>query len=219
MAADNDDPKVKDMLDAATRAELEHWFGLPSFEQVADGAAPASTEDPDIVEIRERRERAIAAVDPALLEAHRRRTEPPDDLLRFQASLEPRVDPDVALFDFAMADRQLTIAEPREVEIPEQLRDDLKDCTPQALLRDLHRPELDFEKTFEVIDIAVEQRLDIVAEVATAMATRWQLPALEGSPFRQAREIMQQLRIERRRSWPEWFAEQPLPNRRWEQDR
>ena len=29
MVPADDDPKVKDMLDAATRADLERWFGLP----------------------------------------------------------------------------------------------------------------------------------------------------------------------------------------------
>ena len=137
------------------------------------------------------------------------------------SNLEVRVDPTIALLDFTMIDRAGSIAEPRELEIHEQLRDDMKECTPQAILRDLHRSEQDFEKTFDIIDMAAEQRLDIVAEVASAMATSWALPPLEGSPWIEAQALMASLRAERRQSWAQMFKAQPLPNRKWspEQDR
>src|SRR5882724_9137742 len=96
---ENDDKKVKDFIDAATRAELEKWFGLPSYEQLAESgrhgglSAPPPAEDPGVTAVRERREKAIAAVDPAMLEAHRRRIEPPEDLIKFRPSLEVHVDP------------------------------------------------------------------------------------------------------------------------------
>jgi hypothetical protein len=208
---DKADPKVKELIDAATRADLERWFGLPSFEQLAEqGVQPAPPpEDPEIEAVRKRRAEAIAAVDPALLEAHRRRVEPPADLLTFQASLEVRVDPDIAVIDLAMIERGYSIAEPREVEIPEPLRDDLRDCTPQALLRDLHRPEFDFEKQFEIVDVGAEQRFDIVAAVAEAMATRWTLPPFGPSPFQEARALILELRDDRHRPW----TEIKMPNR------
>jgi hypothetical protein len=212
---DNDDRKAKDVLagelDPATRADLERWFGLPSFDEAPE-AAP-SDDDPEVIAVRERRERAIAAVDPALLEAHRKRTDPPDDLFTFKPDIEIHVDPTIALLDFAMIDRAGSIAEPRELEIHEQVRDDMKECTPQAILRDLHRSEQDFEKTFEMIDMA--QRIDAVAEVASAMATSWALPPLEGSPWTEAQALMTMLRAERRQSWPAMFKAQPLPNRKW----
>ncbi len=215
MPAD-DDTKAKDaVVDAATQMDLERWFGLPSFQELEDKGIPV--EDPDMVAVRERREKAIAAVDPAMVEAHRRRTDPRDDLLVFKPSIDVRVDPDVALVDYSMVDRQ--VAEPREVEIPEPLKDDLKECTPQALLRDLHRPELEFQKTFELVDMAAEQKIDIVAEVASAMATSWKLPPLGGSPFTEANELVRGLRSERKQPWAKLFAQQPLPNRRWVQDK
>jgi len=156
----DDDKTVKELLDAATRAELERWFGLPSFTQAEEARAAKPPEaDPDIMAARERRQKAIEAVDPAMLEAHRRRVEPPDDLIRFKATIDVVVDPGMALLDHAMIERG-TIAEPREVEIPEELREDLRECAPQALLRDLHRPELDFDKSFEIIDHAAEGRVD-----------------------------------------------------------
>jgi hypothetical protein len=154
-----------------------------------------------------------------MVEGHRRRTEPPEDLIKFKPSIDVHVDPSIALLDMTMIDA--VVAEPREREISEQLQDDLKDCTPQALLRDLHRPEQDFEKTFEIVDMAAEQSLDIVAEVATAMATNWKLPPLEGSPYTEAKAMLSNLRQEIRTPWTALVNAQPLPNRRWapEEDR
>jgi hypothetical protein len=210
---DDDDKTVKEMLDAATRAELERWFGLPSITQVQEERAQAAAaEDPDIVAVRERREKAIAAVDPAMVEWHRRRTDAPEDLIKFKAMIEIRVDPGVAFLDHAMIERA-SIAEPREVEIPDALRDDLRDCTPQALLRDLHRPELDFDKTFEIVDYAAENRVDIVAIVNEVMTTTYKITAEPTSLFREGREILRELRTTRLQPWT---VEQlsALPNRR-----
>lgn len=211
---DNDqtDKTVKELIDDATRADLERWFGLPSFQQVAEEPPKAPPEDPDVVAVRERRQKAIAAVEPWMLEAHRRRTDPPDDLIKFKPSLELRIDPEVTLLDQSMIDRQATIAEPREVEIPEQLVDDLKDCTPQAILRDLHRPEMYFDKTFDVIDPAAEQRLDAVSIVDELMATRFAIRPDWTSPFREGRELLRELRADRLRSWA--HALPHFPNRR-----
>src|SRR5690606_36127852 len=49
----------EDELDAATIAQLAAWFGAP--------APPPPAEDPHIRKVRERRERALEAVDPAFL--------------------------------------------------------------------------------------------------------------------------------------------------------
>lgn len=207
------DPKVKELIDAATRAELERWFGLPSFTQVEEGKEKAPPEDPDVVAVRERRQKAIEAVDPAMVEAHRRRMESPETLIRFKAMIEIRVDPDVSLLDHQMIAKQSAIAEPREVEISEQLRDDLRDCTPQALLRDLHRPELDFDKTFEVVDYGAEGRLDAVAIVNEVMSTTYKVTEAPANLFREGREILRDLRTTRLEPWsPERLA--ALPNRR-----
>lgn len=218
----DDEPKVKQLLegtalsevvDAATQRELERWFGLPSFDQLAE-QPPPPPEDAELALLRERRDKALAAIDPAMVERHRVRTEVhPETLLRFAATIDVRVDPDIALFDLAMIER--AIAEPREVEIPEELRDDLKECTPQALLRDLHRPELEFTKQFEIVDAAAEQRLDIVAEVASAMATSWKLPPLGVSPWQETRTLLAEVRAERGKPWVD-VLRLPLPNRRVE---
>lgn len=224
MAPDDDEPRVKDLLgdtsleeivDEATRRELEKWFGLPSFTQLAeDNRPPPEADDPEMVAARERRDKALAEVDPALLERIRFRTEiNPETLLELDFVLDVHVDPTIARFDMAMAERLAQIAEPREVEISEELRDDMKERAPQALLRDLHRPELDFEKTFEVVDMAAEQRLDIVAEVDAAMKASWKLPPLT-RPVAEAHALVDELRRERHRPWPELFKSLPLVNRK-----
>ncbi len=220
----DDDIKVKqlldggatldDVVDAATQRELARWFALPSFDTVAEDHARAGIQDPEMLAVIERRAKACAAVDPVLLELIRVRTEvEPATLLKHDYHVELRVDPSIAQFDQAMADRAYQIAEPREVELSEELKDDLKECAPQALLRDLHRPELVFEKLFEVIDYAAEQRLDIVAEVDRAMKMDLKLPPLARSPFTEEHELLVRDRANRRLPW----TEIPLRNRRADQ--
>jgi hypothetical protein len=204
--AEHEDKRVKDLLDTGTRGDLERWFGLPSFEELSErGVKPAEPppEDPEMLEVRKKRAEALAAVDPALVEAHRRRTDPPADLIKFTPTLEVRVDPDISTIDLSMIEHQHTIAEPREVEISDELRDDLHECTPQALLRDLHRPELQFDKVFEIVDVAAEQRVDIVAMVAEAMRTRWTLPPFGPTALQEARALIKALRDDRHSPWTE----------------
>ena len=206
----DDDKTVKQMIDAATRAELERWFGLPSFERLADDGVVV--EDPEDALARERRARATAAVDPALLDAmHQRNEVRPSTLVKFTPLIDVTIKTEMGSFDHAMAERQLSVGEPREIEVPEELRDDMKDVAPQALLRDLHRPESSFDKQFELYDAAAEQRLDIVAEVAQAMATSWKLPPLDPTtPFEEQRRLLAADRAVRRRPW----TEIPMRNRR-----
>lgn len=207
--ADTDDKTVKELLDAGTRAQLERWFGLPSFEQLADeGKTPAAPEeDPEIVEARQRRDAAIAAVDPVLVEAHRKRIEPARPISRFEVVIDVRVDPDLALLDLTMGARPL--ADPREYELPAELRKDLKECTPQALLRDLHRAELAFEKKLEYVDALAELRVDGPSIVAGVMATSWAAPLPARSAFLEAHAILIECRAQRRRPW----IEIKMPNR------
>jgi len=190
---------LDDVVDAATQAELMRWFERPSFQQVAEETGPS---DPELEEARERRAKAIAAVNPALLASiHQRVETKTESLLRNTWHVDIRADATIAKFDEAMADRGHQIAEPREVEISDELKDDLKDCAPQALLRDLHRPELFFEKTFEWVDMAEDQKLDIVAEVARAMRMNLSLPPLGLSPFEEERRLLLEDRATRRKPW------------------
>jgi hypothetical protein len=222
---DDDESKVRDLiaqralpLDPQTQADLEKWFGLPSVSQLEEEGKLAGPADADMAQVIERRDRALAAVDPVLLTEIRARTEdiphPLGERLRtLTTSFDVVIDAGMAFFDHGMVDRALTIAEPREVEIPDALIDDLKECTPQALLRDLHRPELFYDKTFEIVDAAAEQRLDIVAEVRTAMRTSWKLPAsaFGRSAVDESRDALAAVRTQRRQPWTSFLP--LLPNR------
>ncbi len=213
MADNEDDKKVKDLIDAATRADLERWFSLPSFEQLADqGTKPAPPpEDPAFTAAEKRRAEAVAAIDPAFFEAYCRRIEPERDLIPTRPPIELRVDREISLLDQAMIARQSAIAEPREVQRPDQLEEDLRTSTPQALLRDLHRPTFSFDKVFEMIDPVSELRIDVAARVTEAMTSTHGLPP-SATDFREARQLFVELREARRRPWTELIDQ--MPNRR-----
>jgi hypothetical protein len=223
MPDDDDERRVKDLiaqralpLDPQTQADLEKWFGLPSATQLEEEGKVAAFADAEMAEVVARRDRALAAIDPVLINEIRVRTEdiprPLGESLRTMlTTFDVEVDPSIALFDHGMVDRALTIAEPREVEIPDALIDDLRECTPQALLRDLHRAEQYWDKTFEIWDPGAEQRLDIVAEVRDAMRTSWKLPAFGKKPVEESREDINAVRAQRRQPWTSFLPH--LPNR------
>ena len=220
---DNDDKTVKELIaslgpagarstsggsaepiDAATRADLERWFGLPSFQQLAEQeqAAPKPpAEDPEWAAFRKRRADALAAVDPNMLEAHRQRVERQRQLKLFRPEIEPRVSLDIMMIDQSAIDRGHTIAEPRTYELPADLEDALTERTPQALLRDLHRPELLFEKMFELFDPTAENRVDLRAIIHEALAFRASSTKKIESKVSEVRALLGELHKERRKPW------------------
>lgn len=205
MSDDNNDKnekKVKELIDGATRAELARWFGLPSYEALAEQGVHSEQppEDPRSAGRRKQQDTALAAIDPALVEAHRRRTErlatlkpPPEVTLH--------ADPSIMQLDMAMIDQRGAIANPRDVVRPPDLDDELRDCTPQALLRDLHRPELYFDKAFERVDLLATYRLDIAANIDEVMATSTKLGPPQTSLFDEGSALLQELRAERKQPW------------------
>lgn len=204
---DNDkqvDQTVKQLIDSGTRADLERWFGMPSYEALAEqGIHPEPPAgDPGIAERRKRQDTAIAAVDPALVEAHRRRTERMADAIKPATELAMHVDPGIMQLDTAMIAQRSAIAEPRDLVRPPALDDELRDCTPQALLRDLHRPEVDFDKQFERVDPLEAYRIDIAANVEEVMATSTRLPPPPAATlFDEGCALLQALRAEREQPW------------------
>lgn len=203
---DNDkqvDQTVKELIDSATRADLERWFGLPSYEALAaQGVHPEPPpEDPKFAERRKRQDTALAAIDPALVEAHRRRTDGMADALRPRPEVTLHVDPDILQLDTAMIAQRGAIADPRDFVRPPDLEDAVRDCTPQALLRDLHRPERYFDREFQRVDLLEDYRIDIAANIDDAMATSTRLPPRETPPFEEGYALLQELRAERRQPW------------------
>jgi hypothetical protein len=213
MTDENDDRKAKQVVDAATQQDLERWFGLPSFTQLGEegkqAQAPTPDIDPEMAKVIERRDKALAHVDPVFLdEIFARHDAKPEDVLVFEKIIDVRV----AETDFGAVDEQLVqraglIAEPREYELSEELRDDMKECTPQAMLRDLHRPEKYFDKQLEYPDLAEAglEPVDAVKERKIAMTTRWTMPSPK-APARVEAELMwNAVRSERRRNWLDYL--------------
>jgi hypothetical protein len=135
-----DDPSAhSSALDAATLAELHRWFGMPAAMDLAPEPAP---------EFEVRRQAAMAAVDAGFL-AYLQRIDARLPRMMEAAHLELQTDETLSTIPerFVGAGR---IGEPREIEIPMQLENDLKECVPQALLRDLHRTEEYFQRFFEI---------------------------------------------------------------------
>lgn len=217
MTQDSDEPRIRellagaqlsDTLDADTKRELERWLQASAAPTVERAPEPV---DEELKAVQERRDRACAAVDPKFVEAIERQYEvQPATLIKFEVLLDVRVRGDMPMFDYGMADRIAVIAEPREYELPEEMKDELRETSPQALLRDLHRIEIEFVPGFEIVDIAEHQRLDIVAAVADAMATSWALPPLGPSPFKEEQSLLAEDRASiYRRPWTSIY----MPNR------
>lgn len=213
----DDDRKAKDVIDAATQRDLERWFGLPSFTQLQEegktAAEPSAAVDPEMAAAIARRDNALAAVDPALLEGIIARHDvKPEDVFVFEATLDVVVDQNFGAIDEALVARASSIADPREYELTEELKDDMRECTPQALLRDLHRSERDFDKTFEIFDVMEEARVDVVGQVKTAMTTSWRMPRPEAPALDEAKRIWLDVKAQRQVPWTEYLA--ALPHRR-----
>jgi hypothetical protein len=148
-----DEPRVRDLLRTAdspelqpvTRAQLEAWFGLPSYQEVDEqqAAGHRAPQQHDTVDtVLERRQAALARVDAAALATAERNVEA---ALRMRVHTVPDrpwlTDAPLLSFDESAVAAIPGPDEWRELEIPYELRDKMKICTPQASLRDLHRPE------------------------------------------------------------------------------
>lgn len=201
--SDPNDKTVKQLIDSGTRADLERWFGLPSYQALGEqGVHPEPpADDSRYAERRKRQATALAAVDPALLEAHRRRTEKMADAIKPPQEAALYLDPDMVQLDTAMIAQRGAIAEPRDVERPPDIEGVLSDCTPQALLRDLHRPELEFDKAFEHVDLMESYRLDLAANIDEAMATSTRPPPPQASLFDEGCALLRALRVELKQPW------------------
>ena len=214
MPTDDDDKKVKDVLGETSLADLQRWFTLPSYTALAEeGKAAATPEDDQYKEVREKREKAMAAVEPWFLADLQRRHERWWSFAKFEAEIDVKIKPDLGLFDASMATTWAT-AEPRERERPIQLEDDMTDRTPQALLRDLHRVESYFDRRYEVYDEEAHQRFNIIGEAAKIMATDLKTLPRDNLPGTDLRAMMAEVLEERARPWSDVPKRHNLVNRR-----
>jgi hypothetical protein len=134
-------------LDAKTRAELSRWFGLPAVPQTT--LVPA--EDDEQALWRQRREAAAAACDPALVE-QLYAWESRADAMTYDdgdsAALQQKYNRQSTVsgnFAATVVGGQVT-----DRETPFEVQANLRSCAPQALLRDLYRPQMFFPKEFEI---------------------------------------------------------------------
>jgi hypothetical protein len=207
---DGDEPRVRDLLraraepdtgagdDAGAATELDDgalaaWFERPSFAHLAELAAgtPAppggrgarDDDDPELAAIKARRAAVTAQVDPALLErlyrhAHYDPTRLPPPL--------PGVDerPSILAFDEAAIPAPPDPNDPdqwRQYERGDAIDDDLRVNTPQAFLRDLHRPVTEFYISHEPAfgDLEDAGSLDVGARaVRDVLTTRYEIDTI-----------------------------------------
>lgn len=160
-------------LDPATIAQLAAWFGAPLPAQEA-GPRPGFGEDPEIREVRERRQRAAALVDPEFLARFESKPAEAQALIRLPESLRLSIE-ERPLAKLDMDAWNLALSpEIREHERPDDISDALQERTPQALLRDLHRPEMYWQITMKPRSLGVDTGgTRGRARVAAAIQTRY----------------------------------------------
>lgn len=215
MATEDDDKKVKDLIDAGTQADLERWFGLPSYAalpdnvQVAPAPDPYAGLDPEMIAVREQRAKAVAAVEPWMLEGHAYRTSGAARLMKLVFEVDLHIEKSISKLDETMGAR--SIAEPREVELPEDIVDAMAECAPQALLRDLHRPVTDFDFILERPDPPTEEELEAKQGVREIMAKSVRVQLDKVQPLVHARNLHAGLMTDFYKDWS--HALPKFPNR------
>jgi hypothetical protein len=195
--------KLDEKLDPQTIAQLASWFGLPSFEQLEEERrrAEAPPEEPD--ERALSMAKAAAAVDPSMITLLERHVVRGDRMLgdRLPPPMESPVR-DISRFDVSLADQLGQLAEPREVERPMWIEDARKESSPQAILRDLYRPETTFNLGYPLPD--PEPTLAELTGDIRAIATRsYRVRPDLASAAAQMRELMGELRHWKQVPWGE----------------
>jgi hypothetical protein len=149
VAAAKSTAELEDKLDPSTVAQLAAWFGLPSYQELEEERAAAAQPPPEselAAERREVNEKVDEVVDRQLLARIEGWRTAGDDMFDELVPPELHLVDDLMLSDPRFADTLGATGEPREVPLPPWLEDDLRDVTPQAMLRDLYRPEPQFDK-------------------------------------------------------------------------
>jgi hypothetical protein len=178
--------------DALADSDLDHQIDPDLMARLAAWFDPAQLRPPSESERKqraaaERQARTAAAVDPALQRRLERKAERGATVVRPLPPLHLRVDPTISRFDVD-AWRLPPSGELREVERPDFIPDLMQENTPQAVLRDLHRPVLPppahvmYEQTLlattigSVHDLVREtMQATLVADMTSDLSPRWVL--------------------------------------------
>jgi hypothetical protein len=207
----DDGPRIDEQIvDRKLMALLVARHGAPRSQ-------PMSADEQERRQLLARRQRAAAAADPDLvhhIERHQRSGERAAATERAALSLADRVLARRARGPQPSGLRVRDIGEVREVEVAEEVRDAIAHRTPQAYLRDLHRPVQMFGAVelrrvpSPTAGIALARAR---AQVREAMAARaHDVRAIQRSS-QLARQGMEEVREILARPWAESRPEHPLP--------
>lgn len=205
----SDRPRALAGVDPAFLDHLIARHGAPK------KAPPLTIGERERRDVIARRDRAIAAANPELvthIERHRRDA----DRLRRLSSEDPLPErASIARFDLDAWQIREMASEMRELEPSEAIRRALSHRTPQAFLRDLHRPVVAFGQVElrRVVSptssaLALER---IRAAVKAAMAIRSRDEVAQPLATRLMEDGMRELRTILARPWSESRPARPLP--------
>lgn len=153
-AAQRDGGNLPALLDPQTAAELARWFEQPALAHSGQAAPAAPTGEAELSlfdQTQKIRATAMAAAQPEFL-ASIERWHTRNDAMRYDDSYAVRAaqkfdNVTTAIEQFS---HRLVLQTPVERERPMDLDDALQECTPQALLRDLHRPAEFFSRELQL---------------------------------------------------------------------
>ncbi len=180
--------ELERQLDPSVRAELESWFARPSALVVNEQREAAEQAPPDTLtlgfgdgmdaqlaaEAAERKKRvdaAAAVIFPwmyDMLERHTRSAERHREIV----PPTPVLDPSILAVAVPAEEEMATIGEPRVYELSREIEAALGEAAPQAVLRDLYRPETEFSIQLTAPDDASDQPTDAHREVLAALDWR-----------------------------------------------
>ncbi len=203
-------PPAPDAVDPVLLGQLIRRHGAPR------QAPPVPFAERERRQIAARRERAIAAADQGLIRHIERHERDAGDLRRAAAAEQLPARPSIAQFDLdAWPIRAKGAGEERELEPSEELRRALNHRTPQAFLRELHRPVVSFG-TVQLRRVpspgsAAASLARIRAAIDGAMVQLSRDEAMQPRATRLMNQGMSELRTILARPWEESRPEQPLP--------
>ena len=133
----------EDELDPVTIAQLAAWFGAPASGVVVPQTADAADEDDSLWRERRERERHVeASVDHKLMAKLHAWIEKSDGLTHLPPPMTLGIEREMSRLDMSVW--RVRSVETVERERPEDIADGLKEPVPQAVLRDLHRPVMNW---------------------------------------------------------------------------
>jgi hypothetical protein len=193
---------LDEKLDPQTVAQLAAWFGLPSFEQLEEQQRKAAEPPPDeFAAHNEMLARIEPLIEPGMIALLERHTGRGDRMLgdRLPPPMESMVR-ELAKFDPRLVDRVGSIAEPVEVRRPDWIDEAMAENTPQAILRDLHRPEDIFRIGYSLPDPEPGLK-ELTGDLRALATTSYKVTPNEPSGATAMRDSLTELRYWKAQDW------------------